>query len=107
MQNGCQYGVLPLGYVSGTSRDEFEFLVFGGIEANLPYDVMDRTCTFRTRISDFKDSSFELLVSTVDCPSPMLDKMTIIKECVKYSNAWRVHSVTSVDPTDAPSMEDL
>ena len=63
-------GVLPLGYVSGSSRDEFEFLVFGGIEANSPYDVIDRTCTFKTRISDFKDSSYDLLCSTIECPSP-------------------------------------
>jgi len=57
--NGCQYGVLPL----NVDGDDIEFLVFGGIEAN-SNDVLDRTCVFKTNISDFKDSKFEMLPST-------------------------------------------
>ena len=58
--NGCQYGVLPL----NVDGDNIEFLVFGGIEAKAPYDVLDRTCVFKTNISDFKESKFEMLPST-------------------------------------------
>jgi hypothetical protein len=51
--NGCQYGIVPLGIKPGTNEDVQEFLVFGGIEAKAPYDVIDRTCIFTTSFSDF------------------------------------------------------
>jgi len=82
-------------------------LVFGGIEANSPYDVLDRTCTFRTRISDFNDSSYELLCSTVECPSPCLDQTVIMKEAMKVSNAWRTHNITTTEGVESPSLMDL
>jgi hypothetical protein len=91
--------------VSGSSRDEFEFLVFGGIEANSPYDVIDRTCTFKTRISDFTDSSYDLLCSTIECPSPSLDTRIMMQEAIKVTNPWRVHNHTTKEGEESPSLE--
>ena len=62
--NGFQYGVLPLGFVTTEqghiSDDMIRFLVFGGNDKQLK--LLDRTCVFTTRISDFAGSSeFTLL----------------------------------------------
>lgn len=59
--NGCQYGVVPL----GADGDSFEFLIFGGIEAKHNFDVMSRTCIFKTNVDNFQGSTFEVLGARV------------------------------------------
>ena len=56
--NGCQYGVVLL---ESSKNDMVEFLVFGGIEANEPYESIDRTMIFRTNLNNFMQSQFTVV----------------------------------------------
>lgn len=69
--------------------------------------MIDRTCTFRTRISDFNDSSYELLSSSIEIASPALPMKEIMSESIRLSNAWRTHNITSKEGEESPSMETL
>jgi len=84
--NGCQYGVVPL----GSDGEVFEFLIFGGIEAKDPYDVMGRTCVFKTNVEDFRDSKFEILGARVTAIGEENDDNCYVKESVIVTSRWKV-----------------
>jgi hypothetical protein len=83
LANGYQYGVLPL--KSSSDGDKIEFLIFGGNDKE--YRLLDRTCVFKTCISNMNDSEFYMLESNQQKSSSMT-KQEMIKSALRISPKW-------------------